>query len=160
MRVEALTRSRGLFILFRLLIGFIFIYAGIEKILAPAEFAEAIDNYRMLPAALINILAITLPWIELITGVLLIVGFFIKGSSLILLGLLLIFAVAITINIIRGVDISCGCKTPWDLSDKISLRKLIEEIILFLMVLQIFLHSSTTLCLDSFFQFKLEPESN
>lgn len=152
MKMKTLVNHPILFVIFRLFIGFIFIYAGTEKILNPADFAQTVDNYKIVPFPLVNFFAILLPWVEVLAGIFLILGLFIRGSSLIFLVLLFIFSLAISVNIIRGVDISCGCHTPWDATDKIGIKKLIEEVVFFLMTLQIFLHSSTTLCLDSLFR--------
>jgi putative oxidoreductase len=148
MKMNWFIQNKTLFIIFRVVVGFIFIYAGAEKILNPKAFAEAINNYRILPHMLVNLFAIILPWIEFFTGVSLIFGWFIKGSSLILLGLLSMFTVAITLCLIRGIDISCGCKTPWEASDKIGIKKLIEEFILFFMMVQVYLHRSEIFCFD------------
>ena len=59
----------------RLYLGSIFIYAAWGKILDPYNFAVSIATYQMLPTYLVNIIAVTLPWLELVTGVLLVVGF-------------------------------------------------------------------------------------
>jgi len=150
--IQKFLQNRFLFILFRIIVGFIFIYAGLDKISNLPEFAKAISNYRLLPVELVNIFAIILPWIEVIAGVLILMGFFIQGGSLIILGLLITFTIAITINLVRGVDISCGCKTPWATSDKISLLKLLEEIVYIIMIIQVFLHDSLTFCLERFFR--------
>lgn len=148
MKLEKITQNSILFVLFRVIVGFIFIYAGIEKIRNPGAFAETIDNYRLLPDLAINLFAIILPWLEVLAGLFLLLGIFLRGSSLIILGMLIMFTAAITINVIRGVDISCGCKTPWELSDKIGLRKLVEEIILLLMMIQVYFKQKCVLCLD------------
>lgn len=95
----------------RLVVGGIFIYASLDKITTPAQFARIVYNYHLLPSSLINIFALVLPWVELICGIFLIVGFKQKGSILILNLLVLTFIVALTINLFRGVNIECGCFT-------------------------------------------------
>ena len=147
--MKKLIDSKILFILFRLILGFVFIYAGIEKILDPAGLARDVANYRILPDVLVNLWAIALPWIELLVGLGLLLGFYRRGSSLVLFGLLLMFTVAITVNLVRGVDINCGCKTPWAASDRISLQKLVEEFIFLFMTAQTLLHQSKVWCLDA-----------
>lgn len=147
--MKKIIENQILFIIFRGVIGFIFIYAGIEKIQNPAAFAEAIANYRILPASIIPLFAVILPWLEFLAGLFLMLGLFIPGSSLIVFGLLVIFTLAISIALARGIDISCGCRTPWETVDRISVRKLFEEIIFLLATLQIFLHTSRTFCLDA-----------
>ena len=147
--MKKLINSKILFILFRLILGLVFIYAGIEKIMDPAGLARDVANYRILPDVLVNLWAIILPWIELLAGLGLLLGFFRRGSSLILFGLLLLFTVVISVNLFRGVDFNCGCKTPWAASDRISLEKLAEEFIFLLMISQTLLHQSKIWCLDA-----------
>lgn len=94
---------------FRLILGATFIYAAVDKIIHPYEFAKIIYYYKILPGGVINILALLLPWLELITGVFLIVGFWHKSSAVIVGSMLVVFLVALTSAYIRGIDISCGC---------------------------------------------------
>ncbi len=93
----------------RLALGIIFLYAGLEKIIAPSEFALAIYNYRLLPDGAINLLAVILPWLEVLLACGLIAGSYVRGSSLLSALLFLTFSVALTISLVRGLDISCGC---------------------------------------------------
>ena len=93
----------------RLILGIVFLYAGIEKIIAPQEFAVAIYNYRLLPDWAVNLLAVILPWLEIFLATGLITGNYVRGSSLLSSLLFLTFAIALTINLVRGLDISCGC---------------------------------------------------
>lgn len=93
----------------RLALAILFFYAGIEKIIAPQEFAVAIYNYQLLPDQVINLLALYLPWLEVFLATGLIAGIYVRGASLISALLFLTFAVALTINLVRGLDISCGC---------------------------------------------------
>jgi hypothetical protein len=88
----------------------VFIAAAAPKILAPQEFAEAVFRYQLLPDALINLMGIYLPWIELWAGLaLLFIPRVRDGAALILLGLLAVFTAAIAISMARGIDIACGC---------------------------------------------------
>lgn len=93
----------------RLILGSVFIYAGFDKILHPALFAEAVYNYQILPDALINLTAIILPWLELILGAFLILGFWLSGATLLSNLLLVTFFGALVFNLARGLDIHCGC---------------------------------------------------
>lgn len=110
----ALTDSRAdpggfPYTLLRVGLGIVFLYASYEKILSPSAFAQAVDNYALLPPALIHPVALFLPWIEAVCGVLLIIGRLTFGATLIVDILMVIFILAFTINWIRGVDVSCGC---------------------------------------------------
>jgi len=96
-------------ILCRFILGGIFIYASIDKISNPNAFAQIIYDYKLLPDILIYFVALILPWVEMVTGLFLVFGVFIKTSSIILSSLLLFFIVTLTINKIRGFNLSCGC---------------------------------------------------
>jgi hypothetical protein len=93
----------------RLALAIMFLYAGIEKIIAPREFAVAIYNYQLLPDAAINLIALYLPWLEVFLAAGLFAGIYVRGASLLSALLFLTFAVALTVNLVRGLDISCGC---------------------------------------------------
>ena len=110
----------------RILLGFVFVFAAVSKTAEPESFAQAIDNYKLLPEFLINISAIMLPWIELCTGLLLLFGVSVKENSAILSGLLIIFILAILISLLRGLDIECGCFGTVD-GSKVGILKILEN---------------------------------
>jgi len=93
----------------RVLVGGLFIYAAIPKIVDPAAFAGTVLNYQILPELLINPVAIFLPWLELITGVLIIAGIWLEGALVIYNFLMLAFISILIYNTARGLDIHCGC---------------------------------------------------
>jgi putative oxidoreductase len=107
--VEKSLGHRYLLFFTRLVLGFIFVYASIEKISQPEEFARAIANYHLLPTAAVNLAAVILPWVELLVGLFLILGLLTRASSLLTISLLGLFTIAIAISLARGLDISCGC---------------------------------------------------
>jgi putative oxidoreductase len=123
---------------FRLVIGFIFIFAGIEKISNPESFAISIENYRVLPIFLINLVAITLPWIEVIVGVLLIFGISIKENIAVINTLLILFIFLIALAVFRGLDIDCGCFGTAD-GQKVGILKILENTGLFILGIFIYL---------------------
>lgn len=102
-------RNQYFILLLRLILGGIFIWASIDKIANPDKFATAVRNYLILPMEVTNLVAIILPWVEMMCGILLIVGFKTKSNALVLTGLLFIFNIALLIALARGLDISCGC---------------------------------------------------
>lgn len=106
----AILTDKRIVLIFRLVLGATFVYASLDKIAHPEQFAKIIYNYRILPGFLINIFAVTLPWVELLAGLFLILGIFTESASLLISFLLVIFVIAISINVfIRGVDLNCGC---------------------------------------------------
>ena len=92
-----------------LIVGGIFIYAGVIKVMDPVGFARDIDNYHMLPWALSVRLAFYLPWLEIFCGLAVLGGLFYRGGLLILNALIILFIIASIIAKARGLDITCGC---------------------------------------------------
>jgi len=93
----------------RLYIGALFIYASMYKINYAGEFAETIASYQLVPYWAVNILALVMPWAEMICGLLLVIGFRTKSAAAVVIGLLALFSVAICISLIRQLPIGCGC---------------------------------------------------
>jgi len=112
---------------FRVILGVIFLYAGIVKILDPGGFAQSIYNYQILPGRLINAVAIVLPWVEVLAGAGLVAGILIPGASLIVTGLLFVFFCALGISLMRGLDISCGCFSTLDKADPVTWMYLFRD---------------------------------
>lgn len=137
---------KGTLLLFRFILGGIFLYAGVTKILDPAQFALSIYNYQLLPDLLVNPAAIILPWVEVVAGVALIFGWWVGGASLILTALLFVFMAALATTLARGLDISCGCFSSTG-EGKVSWLYLIRDFTLFVMGTVVFLcHSRENGC--------------
>ena len=96
-------------LLSRIILGGVFIYASLDKIANPAEFAKAVGNYHVLPFGVENLLALILPWMELLVGLALILGVLIDGSSILVIFMNIIFIFAISQALARGISIECGC---------------------------------------------------
>ncbi|MFC2119434.1 MauE/DoxX family redox-associated membrane protein [Bacteroidota bacterium] len=126
--------NKYLLFLFRVIIGFIFIYAGTLKISDPAGFSDAINNYDLLPLSFVNYFAITLPWIEVVAGLFLLFGISVKENSLIISVMLVVFILAIIISLGRGLNIECGCFGTTS-GTKVGIIKLVENIILLCLTL-------------------------
>jgi len=98
-----------LFFCARFFLGGVFVYASYGKILHPDAFSEAVFNYQILPDHLVNLTAIILPWLELMAGLCLIIGWWIPGAVVIVNTLMIIFFSALLFNLARGLDVQCGC---------------------------------------------------
>lgn len=96
-------------LLSRLLIGGMFIYASFYKIVDPAAFAKSIWFYHLVPGKLINLMALVLPWLEMICGLAVIVGFWYRGAALWSNIMLIVFIAALASTVVRGISIDCGC---------------------------------------------------
>ncbi len=126
----------------RFIIGATFIYASVAKLFHPAEFAKAILRYDMLPVFLVNIQAVIMPWLEFFIGLLLILGIFKKGTSLLASISLIVFLIALTSASVRGLDISCGCFSLEETSSKGDiLFRIIQDIFMLLGTVIIYLFS-------------------
>ena len=90
-------------------LGVIFIVAALPKIADPPSFAHMVFNYRILPAGLINITALVMPWVEIFAGLALILGVWTRPARWIVGLLLAVFMIAIAFNLARGNAIDCGC---------------------------------------------------
>jgi uncharacterized membrane protein YphA (DoxX/SURF4 family) len=93
----------------RLYMGGLFVYASVHKIAYPELFALDVATYDILPLPLVNLSAITLPYVELAAGAMLVVGFRTRTGATLVTGMLLMFLIALVIALARGLDMSCGC---------------------------------------------------
>jgi len=91
------------------ILGGLFFYAGLQKILHPYEFAEAVLAYQLLPSMLVGVAVAGLPWVEVVAGLGLVAGLKRRSCLLILAGLVAGFLVLILITMARGLKIDCGC---------------------------------------------------
>jgi len=92
----------------RLLLGGLFVAAGALKALDPAAFANDVARYGLLPDALVNIVALALPWIELVAGGLLVMDVWRRESAAVIAALNAVFLVAVSVALARGLEV-CGC---------------------------------------------------
>jgi putative oxidoreductase len=92
-----------------ILVGGLFIYAGVLKALDPIGFATDIDNYKTLPWFIGVRLAFYLPWLEILCGLALITRQLYTGGLSILTALISTFIIASIAAKARGIDITCGC---------------------------------------------------
>lgn len=126
-------RIKHLVLLARLVIGGLFIYASIYKVLNPADFAVSVRNYTILPVEWTNFVAITLPWVELGSGLFLVMGVFTRPSALLTTGMMAVFLAALVYAYYTGLDIDCGCfSSSSQSSGKIGPLHLIRDTALFL----------------------------
>jgi hypothetical protein len=114
--------------IFRIILGFTFLYAGVIKILDPPGFAVILNNHKLLPSWAINPIAILLPWLETVAGACLLLGYWTIGGTLLVCVLLFVFTVAMSVNLIRGLDISCGCFNLSSRTDAITWLHILRDL--------------------------------
>ena len=90
-------------------IGVVFLAAAAAKLWDPAALAQDIRHFRLIPSALTPLLAIVLPWIELLAALSLLARVRPRSGAWVALGALLVFTVAVAAAMARGLDFECGC---------------------------------------------------
>ena len=74
-----------------------------------SAFATDIHNYRVLPIALENLAAMTMPWIEVLAGLALILNVRARGGAALTAAMMIVFTLAVGQAIARDISITCGC---------------------------------------------------
>ena len=133
-------RNKYVLFFFRLVVGGVFIWAGVLKIINPLDFAQNIANYRAFPRFVSFFLALILPWIEVFCGILVISGLFKRSGALVLSVMTGCFLVLIAVTILRGINIDCGCFGP--LSSRVDYKLILTDFILLFFSINIFLSRS------------------
>jgi len=87
----------------------VFIYAGIDKIRDPLQFADSTAAFAILPAVLINLLALGLPPFEVACGVLLLAPPTRRVAALAVAVISVMFFTALGSTLLRGLTLDCGC---------------------------------------------------
>lgn len=126
----------------RLALGITFIYASYYKIIDPGSFAKSIWYYHLVPGSLINILALVLPWVELICGLGLIIGVLYRGSLTITVAMTVVFIFALASALVRGINIECGCFKVARAADSSVWRSLLFDVVLLILLVQLMLSRS------------------
>ena len=106
--------------------GVVFAWAGLAKVGDPAAFAEQIHNFRMVPVFAENLVAMTLPWIEVVAALALLVGVRARDGAILAGGSLVVFTVAVIAAFARGLDIECGCFGTAD-AQAVGIKKLLQN---------------------------------
>ena len=86
-----------------------FVVASLDKIANPGDFAQSIYRYRLLPLALLHPFALALPWLELVAGLAVLWPPWRRGAALLVALMSLMFVGALSLALLRELDINCGC---------------------------------------------------
>jgi uncharacterized membrane protein YphA (DoxX/SURF4 family) len=104
------TWPRWLLLAGRVILGGVFIYAGYAKLREPwMLFAFSINSYQILPESIVSILARTLPWFELLLGVVVVSGVALRWTATAASGLFTVFSAAMLRAYVKNLSIDCGC---------------------------------------------------
>ncbi len=133
----------------RVVVGVTFIYASLYKINDPADFAKSIYYYHLVPGDLINLMALILPWIELLCGLALILGLFYNGAVVLANVMIFTFIFALSTAIARGIDVECGCFKAAKASTDAAWDALALDSVLILFTLQLLFSRSKRWMLSS-----------
>jgi len=142
MQSAPFTFRRAVLLLGRVILGAIFVYAGFSKILQPnkfywpfpmlkfsvlanlSNFGYQVASYKMLSPAGVTFVSHSLPFVEILLGLLLLIGWRLRIWTALVSLLLLVFLAAVTRAYILHMDINCGCfATP----EPVSLKKILED---------------------------------
>ena len=132
-------------LLARAIVGGIFVMYAVDKIAAPADFALNIERYQLLPLALVNLVAIVLPWLELVVGLCLLFGIRLRINAALAALMLVVFIGAIGSAMARGLEINCGCSAH---SETVGWGKIAEDAAYLLLALRIAVKPDRVLTLE------------
>lgn len=136
----------------RITLGAIFIIAAYGKLLHTDVLVSTVINYNILPIMLSKYFAYTLPWVEVIAGIMLIIGFGTRGASFAIAWLLISFIIAIGINMQKGVSMECGCFDIFGMNEKIGSSLLLRDIIFLMVAMMLTLTKEFILGIDTFME--------
>lgn len=90
-------------------IGLLMGWAALAKLVDLPAFAHQIHNFQILPVPMENLVAMVLPWIELVAALSLVLGVRPRSGAVVTTGLMAVFTVAVAAALVRGLNIECGC---------------------------------------------------
>ena len=116
----------------QLAIGVLFLGAALAKLSDLNDFANQVNHYRLAPVAVVNLIAMVTPWIELLVGLSLVLRVKPRAGAVLALAMMLVFTVAVAAAWARGLDFRCGCFGKAG-AQSIGARKFLENVALTLL---------------------------
>ncbi len=108
--------SRRLYLVVRVVLALLFVYAGALKLMDPKAFARIISHYGLVPEPLLPAIAVGLPALEVVSGIALI--FDVRAGLYAIAGMLALFVGVLGYGVINDLDVDCGCFGPEELAEK------------------------------------------
>ena len=139
----------------RIYIGVVFILASLYKIYEPYAFGLSVATYQIAPLSLINIFTLMLPWMELIVGITLVLGFWTRESAFLISAMMIMFLVSLTIALNRDLQISCGCFASQETADEISIATIFRDLAWLSLALYAFIFDDGRFGLDGLIRRKI-----
>ena len=124
-----------------LAVAAVFIYAGVDKLRDPLQFADSIAAFAILPAVLINLLAFGLPPFEIACGLLLLGPRTRRIGALAVVAVSILFFTALASALLRGLTLDCGCFGAGAPSRPRMWQELVLDAVLFAGALFVYLRS-------------------
>ena len=121
-------------VLARVVVGLVWVVAGVLKVPDPNENVRAVRAYELLPESVVPVVGHALPVLEILIGVCLLLGLLTRVAAVVSVVLLAAFVIGISSVWARGLSIDCGCfgggagpaanaqaKYPWELARDVGL---------------------------------------
>jgi len=118
----------------RLALALVFLYAGVSKLRDVTVFAGHVAAYQILPYAMNYLVAVTLPYIEVLAGLLLLFNVRVRPALVATGGMTVVFMLALGSVLLRGLEIDCGCFNPGEGESVSAQLALLRDIGLMLLV--------------------------
>lgn len=148
--------GRLLLLVCRLAVAALFLFAAYQKLFAPEsgpqKFAMSINSFKILPEHLVLLATGVIPWIEVLCGLLLIVGLWTRAAATLLATMLVVFTVAVASVLLRNMSLTCGCFGKFSLlcpHDKMTWCKIGENALILLPTLLVAVFGGGILALDN-----------
>lgn len=95
-------------------LALIWLASGVSKMLDPMAFRQSIVAYEMFSPAVVDFIAMTLPPVELVLGLFLLVGLFLRPVAAVTALIMVGFVIGLASAWMRGLNIDCGCFSSGD----------------------------------------------
>jgi len=93
----------------QILLGLLFAYAALAKIVDVSAMAKEVHNFHLVPLWSENLIAMVVPWVELVAALALVLGISPRAGAWVAGALLMVFTAGVIAAMARGLSFECGC---------------------------------------------------